>query len=198
MAVVDRIGSLESIRDKIEAVFPDFSEFNKRVAKPGGFRLSVPASNRIWKTKTGKAQFIVAVGLEEDPRCNAPDTLVLTTVRSHDQYNTTIYSLDDRYRGISGRRDIVFMNAADLAARGLQHGDEVDIETLCNDDGKPRALRGLTAVAFDIAAGSVATYYPEANNLIAKDHYDRRSGTPSYKSVPVAIRRAELTLGTEQ
>ena len=78
------IADYSRIRDKIEAVFPDFSEFNKRVAKPGGFRLSVPASNRIWKTKTGKAQFIVAVGLEEDPRCNAPDTLVLTTVRSHD------------------------------------------------------------------------------------------------------------------
>jgi anaerobic selenocysteine-containing dehydrogenase len=111
-------------------------------------------------------------------------------VRSHDQYNTTIYSLDDRYRGITGRRDIIFMNAADLDARGLQHGDVVDIETLCNEGEEPRTLSGLTAVAFDIAAGSVATYYPEANSLIAIENYDRRSGTPSYKSVPVAVKRA--------
>ena len=115
---------------------------------------------------------------------------MLATLRSHDQYNTTIYSLDDRYRGISGRRDIVFMNAADLGARGLEHGDVVDIETLCDGGRGARAMRGLTAVAFDIAAGSVATYYPEANGLIAIDHYDRRSGTPSYKSVPVSIKRA--------
>ena len=184
------IADYSRIRDKIEAVFADFSDFNKRVAEPGGFRLSVPASQRVWKTKSGKAEFLVVSGLEEDPRCEQPGALVLATVRSHDQYNTTIYSLDDRYRGIKGRRDIIFMNAADLEARGLQHGDVVDIETLCNEGEEARTLSGLTAVAFDIAAGSVATYYPEANSLIAIDNYDRRSGTPSYKSVPVAVKRA--------
>ncbi len=178
------------IRDKIEAVFPDFYDFNARVAQPGGFRLSVPASKRVWHTKSGKAEFIVATGLEEDPRCDEPGTLILATIRSHDQYNTTIYSLDDRYRGITGRRDILFMNATDLRARGLQHGDVVDVETVCNEGEAPRTLSGLTAVAFDIASGSVAAYYPEANNLIAIDQYDRRSGTPSYKSVPVSVRRS--------
>ncbi|WP_295558744.1 FdhF/YdeP family oxidoreductase [uncultured Hyphomicrobium sp.] len=184
------VADYSRIRDKIEAVFPDFADYNTRVADPGGFRLSVPASRRVWKTKSGKAEFLVAAGLEEDPRCDQPGALILATVRSHDQYNTTIYSLDDRYRGITGRRDIIFMNAADLASRGLQHGDLVDIETLCNEGDDPRTLSGLTAVAFDIAAGSVATYYPEANCLIAIDHYDRRSGTPSYKSIPVAVKPA--------
>ena len=132
----------------------------------------------------------MVTGVEEDPRCEQDGALLLATVRSHDQYNTTIYSLDDRYRGITGRRDIIFMNETDLAARGLRHGDVVDVETLCNEEEEPRTLAGLTAVAFDIAAGSVATYYPEANTLIAIDHYDRRSGTPSYKSVPVSVRRA--------
>ncbi len=184
------VADYSRIRDKIEAVFPDFSDFNKRVSQPGGFRLSVPASQRVWKTPSGKAQFLPVAGLEEDPRCNQPDALILATVRSHDQYNTTIYGLDDRYRGITGRRDILFMNEGDLSARGLQHGDVVDVETLCNEDEDARTLTGLTAVAFDIAAGSVATYYPEANSLIAIDNYDRRSGTPSYKSVPVSVKRA--------
>jgi molybdopterin-dependent oxidoreductase alpha subunit len=184
------VGDYRLIRDKIEEVFPDFRNFNERVAQPGGFRLTVPASNRVWKTTSGKAAFLVVSGLEEDPRCDEPGALILATVRSHDQYNTTIYGPNDRYRGITGRRDILFMNAADLAARGLQHGDIVDVETLCGDEDTPRTLSGLTAVAFDIAIGSVATYYPEANSLIAIDQYDRRSGTPSYKSVPVAVRRA--------
>ncbi|HEX2841590.1 FdhF/YdeP family oxidoreductase [Hyphomicrobium sp.] len=185
------IGDYRLIRDKIESVFPDFSNFNERIASPGGFRLTVPASRRVWKTKSGKAEFLIVSGLEEDRRCYEPGALVLATVRSHDQYNTTIYSLNDRYRGITGRRDILFMNAADLAARGLQHGDIVDVETLCNEDEVPRTLAGLTAVSFDIAIGSVATYYPEANNLVAIDQYDPRSGTPSYKSIPVSVRAAQ-------
>jgi len=187
------VGDYRLIRDKIEEVFPDFGNFNERIAQAGGFRLTVPASKRDWKTKSGKAEFLVVAGLEEDPRCGQPGALILATVRSHDQYNTTVYGPNDRYRGITGRRDVLFMNAADLEARGLQHGDVVDVETLCgDDDDAPRILSGLTAVAFDIAAGSVATYYPEANSLIAIDHYDRRSGTPSYKSVPVAVKRAEI------
>ncbi|MCC7251928.1 FdhF/YdeP family oxidoreductase [Hyphomicrobium sp.] len=184
------VADYSRIRDKIEAVFPDFHDFNQRVARRGGFRLTVPASKRVWKTRSGKAEFIVAPGLEEDPRCNQSGALILATVRSHDQYNTTIYTLDDRYRGITGRRDILFMNVGDLAARGLRHGDVVDVETVCNEGDASRTLSGLTVVAFDIAAGSVAAYYPEANNLIAIDQYDRRSGTPSYKSVPVSVRRA--------
>jgi len=190
----DLVADYSRNRDKIEEVFPDFYDFNARVAQPGGFRLSVPASKRIWNTTSGKAEFIVAAGLEEDPRCDEPGMLILATIRSHDQYNTTLYTLDDRYRGITGRRDILFMNEADLLSRGLQHGDVVDIETVCNDGASPRTMLGLTAVAYEIARGSIATYFPEANNLIAIDEYDRRSGTPSYKSVPVTVRRSALAV----
>jgi anaerobic selenocysteine-containing dehydrogenase len=108
-------------------------------------------------------------------------------VRSHDQYNTTIYGKNDRYRGITGRRDVVFVNEKDLADRGLKHGDLVDIAVAAaGPDG--RVMRGMTAVAHTIAQGSVATYYPEANVLVALEAYDRKSGTPSYKSIPVSIR----------
>jgi len=177
------------IRDKIEQVFPDFERFNERIAHPGGFRLPVPASHREWRTPSGKAQFLLARGVEEDSRVDRPQALTLTTVRSHDQYNTTIYGLNDRYRGITGRRDVIFMNKADLAARGLDHGDVVDVETVEHDAAPARVLRGLTVVSYDIAAGSCAAYYPEANGLVALEHYDRRSGTPSYKSIPIVVKR---------
>jgi anaerobic selenocysteine-containing dehydrogenase len=119
--------------------------------------------------------------------------LTLTTLRSHDQYNTTIYGLDDRYRGIFGRRDVVFLNAADLAARGLKAGDRVDVAAVPEPGEAPvpgAVLRGLTVVAYDIPRGSAGAYYPEANVLIPLAHFDKRSGTPSYKSVPVRIARA--------
>ncbi|MGK9232125.1 FdhF/YdeP family oxidoreductase [Inquilinus limosus] len=185
------IADYARIRDKIEAVFPDFFDFNERVSKPGGFRLDVPASRREWRTPSGRANFLVCAGVEEDPRSARADALRLTTIRSHDQYNTTIYGLNDRYRGITGRRDVVFLNREDLAALGLGHGDVVDVEAVANDSGgPPRVLRGVTAVAHDIARGSAAAYYPEANGLVALDSYDARSGTPTYKSIPVVIRRS--------
>jgi anaerobic selenocysteine-containing dehydrogenase len=181
------------IRDRIEQVFPAFERFNERIQEPGGFQLPIPAAQREWATPTGKAQFLIAEGVEEDPRVDAAGALMLATIRSHDQYNTTIYSLNDRYRGITGRRDVIFIHAEDLAARGLSHGDVVDVEAARprGVDCPPRVLRGLTAVAYDIAKGSVAAYYPETNGLIALEHYDRRSGTPSYKSVPVTITRSQ-------
>ncbi|CAH0342927.1 FdhF/YdeP family oxidoreductase [Rhizobium sp. CECT 9324] len=174
------------IRDKIEIVFPDFRDFNTRIKTPGGFRLSVPASERIWKTPSGKAEFLVGPGLDEDPRLRANDALVLTTLRSHDQYNTTIYGLDDRYRGVFGRRDVIFMNRLDLEARGLVDGDLIDIESISARNA--RTVSGFMAVAYDIPPGSVAGYYPEMNKVIALADYDRKSGTPAYKGVPVTIR----------
>ena len=114
--------------------------------------------------------------------------LKLTTIRSHDQYNTTIYGLNDRYRGVFGRRDVLFMNEKDLAGLGLSHGDLAQIETAL-PSGRQRRL-SLTVIAHDIARGSVAAYYPEANGLVPLDYQDKESGTPSYKSVPVHIRRA--------
>ncbi|WP_276122525.1 FdhF/YdeP family oxidoreductase [Pararhizobium qamdonense] len=179
-------GDYGLIRDKIEIVFPDFHDFNTRVKTPGGFRLTVAASDRVWNTPSGKAEFLIAPGLDEDARLRDPDALVLTTLRSHDQYNTTIYGLDDRYRGVFGRRDVIFMNRYDLETRGLADGDLIDIEAISETGAKTVAR--FTAVVYDIPPGSVAGYYPEMNQVIALADYDRKSGTPAYKGVPVRIR----------
>jgi molybdopterin-dependent oxidoreductase alpha subunit len=181
------------IRDCIEAVFPDFADFNARIKQPGGFRLRVAASEREWLTPTKKANFFVYSGLDEDPRVANREALTLTTIRSHDQYNTTIYGMNDRYRGVTGRRDVVFVNERDLSSRGLKHGDLVDMTVVPDTVSKPgqRVMRNLTAIAYDIAQGSVAAYYPEANVLVALDQYDVKSGTPSYKSTPVLICAAQ-------
>jgi molybdopterin-dependent oxidoreductase alpha subunit len=186
------IADYDRIRDKIEIVFPDFKDFNARIRQPGGFLLPVPASYREWHTPNKKANFLVMEGLCEDPRASAADVLILTTLRAHDQYNTTIYGLNDRYRGVFGRRDILFMNAHDLAARELSHGDLVAAEAVPYDgepEGQPRMIT-LTAVAYEIPRGCAAAYYPEANILIPLAHHDPKSGTPSYKSIPVWARRA--------
>jgi anaerobic selenocysteine-containing dehydrogenase len=188
----DLVADYGRIRDAIEAVFPAFADFNARIKKPGGFRLYVAASEREWLTPTKKANFLVYSGLDEDPRVANRDVLTLTTIRSHDQYNTTIYGMNDRYRGITGRRDVVFVNERDLVSRGLKHGDVVDLSVVPEGSSPgERVLRDLTAVAFNIAQGSIATYYPEANVLVALDHYDTKSGTPSYKSTPVLLRASQ-------
>jgi molybdopterin-dependent oxidoreductase alpha subunit len=186
----DLVSDYGKIRDCIEAVFPEFANFNARIEQPGGFRLYVAASEREWLTPTKRANFFVYPGLDEDTRVADPEALTLATIRSHDQYNTTIYGLNDRYRGITGRRDVVFVNERDLASRGLKHGDLVDISVVSDVGSAPgeRVMRNLTAVAFNIAPGSIAAYYPEANVLVALDHYDTKSGTPSYKSTPVLLR----------
>jgi molybdopterin-dependent oxidoreductase alpha subunit len=177
------VADYDRVRDAIASVFPDFGDYNGQVRKPGGFRLPLPPTELVWRTPSGRAQFLPFVGLREDP---VDGVLTLTTIRSHDQYNTTIYGLDDRYRGVFGRRDIVFMNEADLEARGLEHGDLVDIETVI-PGATPLRMSGLTAVVYDIAAGAVAAYYPEANALVPLDWHDPRSGTPSFMSVPVRV-----------
>ncbi|WP_035359507.1 FdhF/YdeP family oxidoreductase [Achromobacter insuavis] len=176
------------IRDLIEKVYPDFHGYNERILQPGGFRLSLPPTERIWKTKSGKAEFLPFKGLQEDPGAVAAGALTLTTLRSHDQYNTTIYGLDDRYRGVFGRRDVLFMHADDLARHGLKHGDKVELHS--GLPGQAHRRLQLTAIAYDIAPGSVGAYYPEANNLCPLDYQDRQSGTPSYKSIPVVISKA--------
>jgi anaerobic selenocysteine-containing dehydrogenase len=127
-------------------------------------------------------------GVKEDAHVDGDDVLRLVTLRSHDQYNTTIYALDDRYRGVFGRRDVLFMNEDDLAERGLEHGDLVDIETAV--PGRQLRLEKITAIAYDIAPGSVGAYYPEANVLVPLDYIDKESGTPSYKSAPVRVVRS--------
>jgi hypothetical protein len=124
------------IRDCIEAVFPEFGDFNARIRQPGGFRLYVAASEREWRTPTKKANFLVCPGTDEDPRVANREALTLTTIRSHDQYNTTIYGMNDRYRGITGRRDVVFVNERDLSSRGLKHGDVVDMTVVADAESK--------------------------------------------------------------
>nr|WP_314545626.1 FdhF/YdeP family oxidoreductase [uncultured Massilia sp.] len=188
------VADYSRIRDAIEAVFPDFAGYNEKVKVPRGFRLDIPASRREWRTSTGRANFIVADKRQcPQARDGVEGMLVLATVRSHDQYNTTIYGKNDRYRGITGRRDVIFLNADDLAERGLEHGDMVDIEAVADNDdpARPRIVRNFVAVSYDIARGAAAAYYPEANGLVALANFDARSGTPSYKSVPIVIRRAQ-------
>ena len=109
----------------------------------------------------------------------------LVTLRSHDQYNTTIYAMDDRYRGVFGRRDVLFMNEQDMAEQGFEHGDRVDISSAL--PGHQQRLEDITLVAYSIAPGTVAAYYPEANVLVPLEYLDKESGTPSYKSAPVRL-----------
>jgi molybdopterin-dependent oxidoreductase alpha subunit len=183
------VADYDRIRDLIERTIPGFENFNARIRTPGGFRLPLPPTERKWITRSGKARFSVYGNVMETSDMLGDDVLRLVTIRSHDQYNTTIYALDDRYRGVFGRRDVLFMSEADLAASGLEHGDLVDLETAT--PGRPLRLGGMTAIAYDIAPGSVAAYYPEANALVPLDYIDKESGTPSYKSVPVRVKRAQ-------
>ena len=186
------VADYDRIRDDIEAVFPMFGDFNRRVREPGGFRLYVGASERDWGP-AGKARFLVAPGLDEDPREDRDDLLTLTTIRSHDQYNTTIYGFDDRYRGVSGRRDVVFMNRHDMQARDLQQGDRIDVESrVSRDKAATRTVSGFIAVEYDLPRGSAAMYYPEGNRLVPLDSHDPQSGTPAYKSIPVRVRKLSV------
>ncbi len=185
---VGLVSNYDRIREKIEIVFPDFYDFNQRVRVKGGFRLDIPASYRVWKTDTGKANFLLPPSLDDDRLVENRQALMLTTIRSHDQYNTTVYGLDDRYRGVFGRRDVVFMNKTDLVDRGLRDGDLIDLTATISSE--PRKARKFTVVEYNIPKGSVAGYYPELNVVVTLEHYDRLSGTPSYKSVPVIVSAA--------
>ena len=177
------------IRHKIEEVFPElFADFNQRIEKPGGFHLYIPPRERIWNTSTRRANFILFPGLDEDPPVSDPAMLRLATLRSHDQYNSTIYSLDDRYRGVFGGRMVVFMNEADMRERGIAEGDQVEIQALADDD-RPRRVSGFWVKPHNIARGSIGAYYPETNPLLPLAYHDLKSGTPAAKSIPVIVRR---------
>lgn len=180
------------IRDLIEKVFPDFKDFNQRVAVPGGFRLRNTASERVWSTASGKATFYThAVPLDTPShmaRERHRDTVVFTllTTRSHDQYNTTIYGMDDRYRGVYGQRRVVFINEKDIRALGMEDGDWVDIQTVWSDGQQRRADR-FKLVAYDIPRGNLAAYYPETNPLVPLSAVAVTAGTPTSKSIPVLL-----------
>ena len=173
------------IRQRMEQVLPTFVGYDERIREPGGFRLPNGARERVWNTDSGKAEFFVFPGLVEDMRLAGRDVLRLTTVRSHDQYNTTIYGLDDRYRGVFGRRDVLFMNVEDVARLGLASGDRVRV-TRARATPLESACE-LTVVAHAIAAGCCAAYFPEANGLVDLGDRDPDSLTPAYKSIAVRV-----------
>ncbi len=180
------------IRDEIEKVFPDFRGFNERVAVPGGFRLRNTASERVWNTASGKASFYPAPIPLDTPTHRAreriKDRIVFTlfTTRSHDQYNTTIYGMDDRYRGVYGQRRVLFIHAEDIRALGLKDGDWVDLHTVWSDGQERRADR-FKLVAYDIPRGNVGAYYPETNPLVPLSAVAETAGTPTSKSIPVLV-----------
>ena len=176
------------IRDAIEQVFPIFHGYNARIRKPGGFHLSSLARERIWSTASGKAQFSVFRGLAEDQCQNDPTALWLTSMRSHDQYNTTLYSLSDRYRGVFNQRKVIFINPAEIARRSLADGDLVRIETI-STDGIKRGVNSFKIVSYRLPDGCCGAYYPEANPLIPLYLHDTQAGTPSAKAIPVRIHR---------
>lgn len=183
------VADYDRIRDAIEDVFPIFQGYNDRIRVPGGFHLTSTARERIWATESGKANFLVFDGLGEDPDEADPDVLWLSTVRSHDQYNTTIYSLSDRYRGVFGQRDVLFISPEELVKRGLADGDRVDLTT-ASRDGVERVVRNFRVVAQAFPAASCAAYYPETNALVPLYAHDPVSFTPSYKGIPIRISRS--------
>ncbi len=190
------------IRDKIEAVFDDFKDFNEKIKKPGGFRLRNTASERVWKTASGKANF-VAHAVPRDSHVHRAraqvkgsgrrrDAVVLTlaTVRSHDQYNTTIYGMDDRYRGVYGHRRVVFINRDDLKTIGMRAGDWVDITSVYIDkqgDDQQRKAEKFLLIEYDIPRGCIASYFPETNGLVPLSSFAIDARTPTSKSIPVIL-----------
>lgn len=183
----DYIEDYTPIRDRIAEVYPEiYEDFSEKIKNPRGFHLDIPPRRRVWKTPNGKANFIVMPGLDVDDVVNDPAMLRLATIRSHDQYNTTIYSNSDRYRGVYNTRLVIFMNKEDREERGLENGDVIGLETY-SDDGRRRYVDGLTILDYPMSRGSIAGYYPELNPLLPLDFYDEVSGTPAAKAIPVKV-----------
>jgi anaerobic selenocysteine-containing dehydrogenase len=172
-----------AIRDRIARVIPGFEDFNARA--PGGFALpNAPRDERRFPTATGRANFTVnELEVLEVP----PGRLLLQTVRSHDQYNTTVYGLDDRYRGVKAGRRVVFVHPDDLAERGLADGDVVDLVSEWPDG--ERMAEGFRVIAYPTARGCCAAYFPETNVLVPLDSVAETSNTPTSKSVVIRLVR---------
>ncbi|WP_226661328.1 FdhF/YdeP family oxidoreductase [Microbulbifer aggregans] len=179
------------IRDLIADVIPGFDDFNLRLSTPGGFYLQNSAGKRQWKTSTEKAnfaaeplpEFLISDGVRRKGRKH---DLVLQTLRSHDQYNTTVYSLNDRYRGVQGERHVVFANREDIHRLGFEDRQQVDIVSLWDDDHE-RRVSGFTLIAFDIPPGQAAAYYPETNPLVPLESYGIGSYTPTSKFIAIRL-----------
>jgi molybdopterin-dependent oxidoreductase alpha subunit len=185
------VGNYAEIRDAIEQTYPEtFKDFNKRLFTPGGFVRPLPARERKWVTKSGKANFLTPEKLfPEFPTAQSTDVLHLATLRSNDQFNTTIYGYSDRFRGVEGTRKVVFMNPEDILRFGFKDGDSVDLTTAI-DANHIRIVTALRIVAYDIPKGCCGAYYPETNPLFPLAHHDPKSKTPSYKLLPVRLSRS--------
>jgi len=182
------VSNYDLIRDAIEQVVPGFENYNERVRQPGGFYLPNPIRERKFKTDDGKAHFTS----HPLPRIELQaGEFLMMTMRSHDQFNTTIYGLDDRYRGIRNGRRVVFLHPEDISASGFAAGVRVDL--ISSYDGQERVASNFTIVPYDIPRTCAATYFPEANVLVPVSYFADKSHTPASKSVVISIRRAEST-----
>jgi molybdopterin-dependent oxidoreductase alpha subunit len=182
------VGDYSLVRDAIERTYPDqFKDFNRRMFEPGGFPRPLAARERKWKTPNGKANFTLPKAALDAPP-EADGVFELMTTRADGQFNTTIYNENDRFRGIYGSRDVVLMNAEDIAELGIAQGDLVTLSTEAND-GVARRLGGLQVVAYDVPRKGVVGYYPECNVLVPLWHHAEGSKVPAAKSVPVRISR---------
>ena len=188
----DWVGDYSKVRRAIEATWPaTFEGLEEKMFNPGGITRPLAARERKWNTRTGKANFIVPSQMfaGDAATFGRDGVLQLVTLRSNGQFNTTIYSYDDRFRGVKGTRMVVFMNRADIERLGIAEADLVDL-TSAIDDGVERIVRGLRVVAYEIPQGCVGAYYPEANPLAPLAHHDSRARTPAYKAVPVRVSKA--------
>lgn len=170
------------IRDHIANVIPGFENYNERLKRPGGFMLPHAARERIFNTSDGKAQLTIN---ETDTIELEGDQLLLTTVRSHDQYNTISYGLDDRYRGVRGGRRVIFIRKEDLIQRGLKDGDIVDV--VSEYESGRRVAPNFRLVEYNIAKDCVGGYFPELNILVPVEHMAKGSETPVSKSLVVHL-----------
>ncbi|NTY63201.1 FdhF/YdeP family oxidoreductase [Mycolicibacterium sphagni] len=181
-------GDYDTIRDAIAAVVPGCTDYNTRVRQPDGFQLPhPPRDSREFPTITGKANFVVN---ELNWVPVPPGRLVLQTLRSHDQYNTTIYGLDDRYRGVKGGRRVVFVNPADIASLALADGDRVDLISEFTDSTgalEERRAKDFLVVPYSTPVGNAAAYYPETNPLVPLDHVAAKSNTPVSKAIVIRL-----------
>ena len=185
------VADYSHIRESIAETYPEiFHDFNERMWTPGGFHRPLAARHRKWNTNTGKANFIVPKKIIGDlVKPEDGSILQLFTLRSNDQFNTTVYSYDDRYRGVYGTRKILLMNKADLSRLQLSDGDSVTAATESGDQIK-REVRDLRATMYDVPQGCCAGYYPECNPLIPWWHHAEGSNTPAAKSIPVRVHRS--------
>jgi len=175
------------VRDLIAETYPEqFHDMNVRIFEPGGFYRGNSAREREWKTQSGRAQFTAPQMLSATDVEDVPGRYRLITLRSNDQFNTTVYGYSDRLRGIESTRDVVMMNVADIERAGLAAGQRVSLVGDA-DDGHVRRVDELEIVPFDLPDGTIAGYFPELNPLIALRHHDRSSKTPASKAVPVRI-----------